>query len=133
MRCVEPDTVFLTDNSKELKRIMKDIKGLTRIQRKHCEKIYDFCFDYIKEKHFPPSYKEIAAGTHLKSSASVKYYLEKMALSGMVTFDPVSSRSIVLKGCEYSIQKKMDIGRDETDSDSSDANVYSDKDNINKA
>ena len=111
---------------------MKDIKGLTRIQRKHCERIYDFCFDYIKEKHFPPSYKEIAAGTHLKSSASVKYYLEKMALTGMVTFDPVSSRSIVLKGCEYSIQKKMNIDRNGTDSDNSNANVCNDKDNTNK-
>jgi SOS-response transcriptional repressor LexA len=110
---------------------MKDIKGLTRIQRKHCEKIYDFCFDYIKEKHFPPSYKEIAAGTHLKSSASVKYYLEKMALAGMVTFDPVSSRSIVLKGCEYSIKKKMDVGSDKKENDSTSAE--NDKDTVNKA
>lgn len=48
--------------------------------------VYDFLAEYIKEKGYAPSYREICEGTGIKSTNSVHYQMHKLKKMGVISF-----------------------------------------------
>lgn len=69
-------------------------KNRSNKRNKWKTEILAFIKKYTDEHHYPPTFREIGEGVGLKSTASVKYYIDMMESSGMITKNEGSSRSI---------------------------------------
>lgn len=58
------------------------------------EKILDFIKNYIEENQYPPSIREIAKGTSIKSTATVHKYLKILEELGYIEVDEHKMRGI---------------------------------------
>lgn len=61
------------------------------------DKVYDFIVEFIGDKGYSPSYREIAKAVGLKSTASVLHHLDSLAAEGRIGFVSHTPRSIHLK------------------------------------
>jgi repressor LexA len=57
-------------------------------------KILEFIKQYIKQKQYPPSIKNICDGVGLKSKASVFTYLKRLVIKGYIEKDKGIDRGI---------------------------------------
>lgn len=48
------------------------------------DRIYDFIVQYTKEHLYPPSFKEICEGVHLRSKSSIYDYIHKLEKEGRI-------------------------------------------------
>lgn len=64
------------------------------------DQVFVYVRDYITKRGYAPTYREIMVSCHFASTASVKYYLERLARSGRIHFTPGVSRGIALKEAE---------------------------------
>ena len=58
------------------------------------EKILDFIKNYIEDNQYPPSIREIAKGTSIKSTATVHKYLRELEELGYIEVDEHKMRGI---------------------------------------
>lgn len=58
------------------------------------KKIYDFIKSYIKEKSYPPSFREIGAGTGIKSMCTIHYQIHKLESMGVISIEEGSPRTL---------------------------------------
>lgn len=56
--------------------------------------IFDFISDFIAERGFSPSYREIAAGLGLKSPASIAEHVDNLVAMGAIIRNPGAARSL---------------------------------------
>lgn len=61
------------------------------------EEILVFLEQYIGEKGYGPSVREICQGVNLKSSATVHYHLKKLRENGQITMDSSKNRTISIQ------------------------------------
>ena len=66
----------------------------TSAQRR--ESIYAFIKQFLKDRGYPPSVREIGQAVGLKSSSTVHAYLDQMEDHGMIRRDPTKPRAIDL-------------------------------------
>jgi repressor LexA len=57
-------------------------------------KIYSFIYDFIGEKGYSPTIREIGKATGLMSSATIHYHLSVLQSKGMITYQPKQPRTI---------------------------------------
>lgn len=60
------------------------------------EEILQFVRDFLAEKGYAPSVREIAAATGLRSTASVAYHLKALAEAGSIRLDESKKRALTL-------------------------------------
>lgn len=60
------------------------------------EKILEFLNQYIEEKGYPPSVREICTAVGLKSTATVSYHLNELKRQGRIQGDSTKRRAISL-------------------------------------
>ncbi len=58
------------------------------------QEIFRYIKEFLLEKGYPPSVREIGNAVGLKSSSTVHGYLEKLESSGMIKRDPTKPRAI---------------------------------------
>lgn len=56
--------------------------------------VYDFIDNFIKEKGYSPSVREICSQCSIKSTATAYYYLEKLQESGRITRQSSKNRTV---------------------------------------
>ena len=78
---------------------MKPNITLQGIARK--KQILDFIVQYMTDNGFAPSNREIANGVGLKSTSSIKNYLDKLEMDGKIKTKPGQPRAISVVGCEF--------------------------------
>lgn len=69
--------------------------------------IYEYIKNYTKENGFPPSYREISAGVDIKSTNSVKKYVDRLVEKNLIVKHDNKSRSI--NYVQNKEERKMDI------------------------
>lgn len=60
--------------------------------------VYDFIRDYIREKSFPPTIREIGAALGLRSTSTVHSHVKALAKKGLISICPGAQRTISLTG-----------------------------------
>lgn len=60
------------------------------------EKILEFLTDYVNEKGYPPSVREICAAVGLKSTATVSYHLTELKKQGRIQGETNKRRAIAI-------------------------------------
>ncbi|HMM31417.1 MAG TPA: transcriptional repressor LexA [Clostridia bacterium] len=68
------------------------MKGLGKTQ----QAVYDYIREFIQERSFPPTVREIGAAVGLKSTSSVHSHLKGLADKGYIRLNPSKQRSITL-------------------------------------
>ena len=63
--------------------------------------ILDFIIRYMTENGFAPSNREIGDGVGLKSTASIKKYLDRLEINGKIKMNPYQPRAISVAGYEF--------------------------------
>lgn len=58
------------------------------------KRVYDFLVDYIKEKQYPPSFRDISEGTGIKSTNTVYHHVHKLEKMGVISMQDNSPRTI---------------------------------------
>lgn len=58
------------------------------------KKVYDFLVDYIKEKQYAPSFRDISEGTGIKSTNTVYHHMHKLKEKGVISFEDSRPRTI---------------------------------------
>ena len=58
--------------------------------------VYSFICEYIRQKSFPPTVREICAAVGLKSTSTVHMHLKSLEEKGYITLDPAKQRTIAL-------------------------------------
>lgn len=58
------------------------------------QQIYTAIRDYMAEKGYPPSIREIGNLVGLSSSSSVHFYLQRIKRKGYITFEPNQPRTL---------------------------------------
>ena len=56
--------------------------------------ILQFVRDFLRERHYAPSMREIAGGVGLKSVSTVAYHLKQLRAQGLLESDPTRSRAL---------------------------------------
>ncbi len=69
------------------------------------DEIYDYIKEYVNEKGYPPSVREICAAVHLSSTSTVHSHLEKLEKKGLIRRDPAKPRTIEI--VEKEVKKEM--------------------------
>lgn len=69
--------------------------------------IYEYIKNYTKENGFPPSYREISAGVDIKSTNSVKKYVDRLVEKNLIVKHDNKSRSI--NYVQNKEERKMDV------------------------
>ena len=70
------------------------------------DEAYEFIKNYINEKEFPPTIREIADAINIKSTSTIAYYLRKLEEKNKIVKGSYKNRSIQLmetiatKGCD---------------------------------
>jgi repressor LexA len=59
--------------------------------------VITFIRDFISDHGFAPTYREIAAGVTMPSTATVKRALDRLQAAGLVARDPGRQRTITLR------------------------------------
>jgi repressor LexA len=81
-----------------------ELKGKTR-------KIFDIINNWIQEYNYPPTLRELAKESGLKSTWTVRYHLKKLANNGMINIKGNLSRGIeLLRGYEMPVLGKISAG-----------------------
>lgn len=65
------------------------------------QRVYNYLVDYIRENSYPPSVREICAGTRLKSTASVYMHLLKLEEEGKIEMKHNATRAIKVIGFQF--------------------------------
>ena len=65
------------------------------------DRVYQCIVGYFMENGYAPSIRDICAGTGLKSSGTVFYYLQRLEADGRIEVKRNSSRAIRLIGYEF--------------------------------
>lgn len=71
------------------------------------EQILKYLIDYLDNNSYPPSYREIASGVGIKSTNSVKKYLDVLEEKGLITRHDAKNRSIEIVKKDYSNAKDL--------------------------
>lgn len=71
------------------------------------EQILTFLKDFLDSKPYPPSYREIASGVGIKSTNSVKKYLDILEEKGLIRRSDYKNRSIEIIKKDYSSTKDL--------------------------
>ena len=71
------------------------------------EQVYKFLLDYMDNHGYPPSYREIAIGTQIKSTNSVKKYLDMLEQKNMITKSGSKNRCIEIVKEDLSSAKEL--------------------------
>ena len=71
------------------------------------EQVYKFLLDFMDNHGYPPSYREIAFGTNIKSTNSVKKYLDILEEKNLITKSGTKNRSIELVKKDLSSAKDL--------------------------
>lgn len=58
------------------------------------KKVYDFLVGYIKEKGYPPSFRDISEGTGIKSTNTVYHHMHQLKEKGVISFEDNRPRTI---------------------------------------
>lgn len=92
--------LFLYYNQEKRIQIMKkgDLKQ---------EQILKFLIDFLDNNPYPPSYREIASGVGIKSTNSVKKYLDTLEDKGLIRRHDYKNRSIEIVKKDYSSAKDL--------------------------
>ena len=61
-----------------------------------CDSIYEYIKDFLMDKGYPPSVREIGKAVGLSSSSTVHAYLRKLEKNGRIHRDPTKPRAIEL-------------------------------------
>lgn len=69
--------------------------------------IFEFIKSYTNENGFPPSYREISAGVDIKSTNSVKKYVDRLVEKNLIVKHDNKSRSI--NYVQNKLERKMDL------------------------
>ena len=67
----------------------------TRISTRRQSEILDYIKEFLVEKGYPPSVREIGTAVGLKSSSTVHRYLSMLEENGMIRRDATKPRAIV--------------------------------------
>ena len=76
-----------------------------KISKKQSE-ILKFMKDYIKDKGYPPSVREMCSGVNLKSTSSVHSHLETLEKNGYIRRDPSKPRAIEIVDDEFNLGRR---------------------------
>lgn len=79
------------------------------------QRIYAAIVDYTQEHLYPPSVREIADMSGLKSSGSVFEHLKTMAGEGLIEIESCQPRCIKLLGYKLVKKEAADYARDKDD------------------
>ncbi|MBO7528111.1 MAG: transcriptional repressor LexA [Clostridia bacterium] len=71
------------------------------------EQVYNFLLDYMDNHSYPPSYREIAVGTNIKSTNSVKKYLDVLEQKNLITKSGTKNRSIEIVKKSLNLDKEL--------------------------
>jgi len=71
------------------------------------EEILKYLKDYLDENPYPPSYREIAKGVGIKSTNSVKKYLDVLEEKNLIKRNDYQNRSIQIVKKDYSSEKDL--------------------------
>ena len=71
------------------------------------EQVYNFLLDYMDNHSYPPSYREIAVGTNIKSTNSVKKYLDVLEQKNLITKSGTKNRSIEIVKKSLNFDKEL--------------------------
>lgn len=77
-------------------RLNTTLQGIARRKQ-----ILAFIIQYMSDNGFAPSNREIGNGVGLKSTATVKNYLDKLEKDGKIKTKPGQPRAISVVGCEF--------------------------------
>ncbi len=69
--------------------------------------VLNYLKSFIDENGFPPSVREIASTLHIKSTATVYYYLEKLEAMGCVKKSKSKNRALEVVGYKAKADKDM--------------------------
>ncbi|MFI3312390.1 MAG: transcriptional repressor LexA [Eubacteriales bacterium] len=69
------------------------------------QEVLSFLQEFMVEKGYGPSVREICQGVNLKSSATVHYHLKKLQESGAIAMDACKNRTITLQNIEESLPR----------------------------
>lgn len=58
--------------------------------------VYSFIANYIEQKNFPPTIREICSNCGIRSTASAHVYLEKLKAKGLLDNSPSKKRALTL-------------------------------------
>lgn len=73
------------------------------------KEIYDFMKNYILDKGYPPSVREICEAVGLKSTSTVHGHLERLEKKGLIKRDPTKPRAIELLRDSVTKKELIDI------------------------
>ncbi len=76
-----------------------------KISKKQSE-ILKFMKDYIQDKGYPPSVREMCIGVNLKSTSSVHSHLETLEKNGYIRRDPSKPRAIEIVDDEFNLGRR---------------------------
>ncbi len=76
-----------------------------KISKKQSE-ILRFMKDYILDKGYPPSVREMCSGVNLKSTSSVHSHLETLEKNGYIRRDPSKPRAIEIVDDEFNLGRR---------------------------
>lgn len=71
-------------------------------------KIYDCVADFLLLNGYSPTVREICDITGLRSTSSVKNYLDELMMDGLITMQNASPRTIVVKGIRCIDERKLE-------------------------
>ena len=71
------------------------------------EQILKFLIDYLDNNPYPPSYREIAKGVNIKSTNSIKKYLDILEEKNLIKRNDYQNRSIQIVKKDYSNEKDL--------------------------
>lgn len=76
-----------------------------KISKKQSE-ILEFMKNYIQDKGYPPSVREMCIGVNLKSTSSVHSHLETLEKNGYIRRDPSKPRAIEIVDDEFNLGRR---------------------------
>ena len=68
------------------------------------KEILEFIKQFILDKGYPPTVRDIGIGVNLKSTASVHFHLQQLEKSGQIRRDPAKPRTIEIVDDEFNLQ-----------------------------
>lgn len=76
-----------------------------KISKKQSE-ILEFIKNYLQDKGYPPSVREMCIGVNLKSTSSVHSHLETLEKNGYIKRDPSKPRAIEIVDDEFNLGRR---------------------------
>lgn len=76
-----------------------------KISKKQSE-ILEFMKNYLQDKGYPPSVREMCIGVNLKSTSSVHSHLETLEKNGYIKRDPSKPRAIEIVDDEFNLGRR---------------------------